>query len=175
MHVNDILNPTCDGSAPLVITAINYPDSITVSKGISGGVPVGGCPICLSAASVIDTPAGGTSIKLVKDGMTVWSINQNGAIVRAEVIKTGRVFVGYTHKVIDLRLADGRELFASASHPTYDGREIKDLKVGDRYDGSTVVSADLVPYNFTHTYDLLPNTATGDYFADGILVGSTLK
>lgn len=44
MHVGDTLNPTCDGSAPLVIIAINYPNSITVSIGESIGKPYGGCP-----------------------------------------------------------------------------------------------------------------------------------
>ncbi|GEM_PF-2563456 len=175
MHVGDTLNPTCDGSAPLVITSINYPDSITVSTGKSKGVQPGGCPICLSADSTIKTPEGGINIKDIKDGMAVWSADSDGTMIKSKVIKTSKVFVGSTHQVIDLKLADGRELFASANHPTYDGRTIGDLKVGEVYDGSAVKSADLMPYKHQFTYDILPDSTTGNYFADGILVGSTLK
>jgi hypothetical protein len=175
MHLGDTLNPTCDGSAPLVITAINYPNSITVSIGKSMGRAYHGCPVCLSANSVIKTPNSDVNVKDIKDGMTVWSTDSNGIIIKSKVIKINHVFVGDTHKVIDLQLADGRELFVSPNHPTYDGRIIADLKVGETYDGSTVKSIELVPYKYQFTYDILPDTQTGNYWANGILVGSTLK
>ena len=175
MHTGDTLNPTCDGSAPLVITAINYPNSIAVSIGKSMGKPYGGCPICLSANSVIRTPTGDVNVKDIKDGMTVWSTNSNGIIIKSKVIKINNVFVGDTHKVIDLQLDDGRELFVSPNHPTYDGRAIAGLKVGETYDGSTVKSIELVQYKYQFTYDILPDSQTGNYWANGILVGSTLK
>ena len=175
MHVGDTLNPTCDGSAPLVITSINYPDSITVSTCKSTGIPSGGCPICLSADSTIKTPEGDMNVKEIKDGMTVLSTDSNGNIVKSKVIQTNRVFVGDTHKVIDLQLADGRELFVSANHPTYDGKTIAGLQVGENYDGSIVKSMKLVQYKYQYTYDILPDSTTGNYFANGILVGSTLK
>jgi hypothetical protein len=174
MHIGDALNPTCDGSAPLVITAINYPDSITVSIGKSTGRPIGGCPICLSANSEIKTPNGDVNVKEIKDGMTVWSTDSNGMIIKSKVIKINNVFVGDT-KIVDLQLADGRELFVSPNHPTYDGRKISDLKVGEIYDRSVVKSIELVQYKYQFTYDILPDSQTGDYFANGILVGSTLK
>jgi len=175
MHVGDTLNPTCDGSAPLVITAINYPNSITVSIGKSMGKPYGGCPICLSANSVIGTPNGDVNVKDIKDGMIVWSTDSNGIMIKSKVIKINNVFVGDTHKVVDLQLADGRELFVSPNHPTYDDRIIADLKGGETYDGSTVKSIGLVPYKYQFTYDILPDSQTGNYWANGILVGSTLK
>ena len=49
------------------------------------------------------------------------------------------------------------------------------LAPGDAYDGSTVAAAALVPYGDTATYDLLPAGPTGEYWADGILLGSTLR
>jgi hypothetical protein len=85
------------------------------------------------------------------------------------------VFVGDSHKVIDLQLADGRELFVSPNHPTYDGRTIAVLKVGETYDGSTIKSTELVQYKYQFTYDILPDSQTGNYFANDILVGTTLK
>lgn len=175
MFVGSTLNPTCDGSAPLIITSINYPSSISVGTGKSNGSHIGGCPICLSADSIISTPNGDVNVRDIRDGMTVWSTDPNGDVIKSKIIKTGHVFVGYNHKVIDLRLADGRELFVSANHPTFDGGKIGDLAKGERYDGSTVVSSSLVHYQYQYTYDILPDSQTGDYFADGILVGSTLK
>lgn len=175
MHIGDILNTPCDGSAPLVMTAINYPKSITVSTGEASHPGIVRCPICLSANSVIRTTTGDVNIKDIRDGMTVWSTDSNGIIIKSKVIKINNVFVGDMHKVIDLQLADGRELFASANHPTYDGRIIEDLKVGETYDGSTVRSIELVPYKYQFTYDVLPDSQTGNYWANEILVGSTLK
>src|SRR5574337_2221321 len=166
MHVGDTLNPTCDGSAPIIITAINYPNSITVATGKSTGVSHGGCPICLSADSVIETPDGSINIKDIKYGMTVWSTDSNGMMVKSKVIKTNSVFVGNVHKVIDLQLADGRELFSSANHPTYDGKIIADLNIGEKYDGSIIKSMKLVHYKYQFTYDILPDSATANYFAN---------
>lgn len=174
MHIGDTLNPTCDGSAPLVITAINYPNSITVSVGKRIANPYG-CPICLSADSEIKTPNGEVNVKDIKDGMTVWSTDSNGTIIKSKVIKINKVFVGDAQKIVDLQLVDGRELFVSPSHPTYDGRTMADLKIGERYDNSTVKSMELVQYKYQFTYDILPDSQTGNYFANGILVGSTLK
>ncbi|MBI3640016.1 MAG: hypothetical protein HY223_06850 [Thaumarchaeota archaeon] len=133
------------------------------------------CPICLSADSMIKTPNGNVNVKDIRDGTIVWSTDSNGTMIKSNVIKINNVFVGDTHKVIDLQLADGRELFVSPNHPTYDNRIIADLKVGETYDGSTVKSIELVQYKYHFTYDILPDSQTGNYWANGILVGSTLK
>jgi hypothetical protein len=77
--------------------------------------------------------------------------------------------------MVHLILKDGRELYASPGHPTTDGRKLGQLKVGDSLDGSVVMVAQLVPYNQSHTYDLLPAGDTGFYWANGILIASTLK
>ena len=74
-----------------------------------------------------------------------------------------------------MQLSDGRELFVSPNHPTYDNRTIAGLKVGETYDGSTVKSIEPVPYKYQFTYDILPDSQTGNYWANGILVGSALK
>ena len=49
-----------------------------------------------------------------------------------------------------------------------------DLAADDRLDGVRIVSAELVPYRHSHTYDILPASDTGTYYAGGVLVGSTL-
>src|SRR5229473_979161 len=71
-------------------------------------------------------------------------------------------------------LADGRELLASPGHLTSDGRPLGSLGRGDALDGSTVTLWELVPYAGARTYDLLPAGPTGTYWANGILLSSTL-
>ena len=77
--------------------------------------------------------------------------------------------------MIHLILNDGRELFASPGHPAVDGRVVGDFIVNDFYDGARVTASGLVVYGDTATYDILPSGETGFYWANGILLGSTLR
>ena len=61
----------------------------------------------------------------------------------------------------------------SAPHPTADGRTFGDLRTGDELDGRRVLSAEIVAYAHDRTYDILPASDTGFYFAGGVLVGSS--
>ncbi len=135
------------------------------------------CPmcICLSGDTLIDTPNGPMNIKKLKDGMSVWTLDNLGHKQPAIILKTGKTLVPSMHMMIHIVLDDGRELFASARHPTADGRLLGDLTKGDILDNSHVKSMEHVPYNETYTYDILPSGSTGFYWANGILVGSTLK
>ena len=49
-----------------------------------------------------------------------------------------------------------------------------DLKAGDVLDGARVMQSELVPYDQPATYDILPSGSTGFYWANGVLIGSTL-
>jgi hypothetical protein len=64
---------------------------------------------------------------------------------------------------------------ASGQHPTAAGRAIADYKIGDMLDGARVISTSYITYTSGKTYDLLPAGTTGLYWANGILLGSTLK
>jgi hypothetical protein len=97
-----------------------------------------------------------------------------GRRVAATIAVVGSIAVPATHRVVHLELADGRTVDASPGHPLPDGRRIGDLRLGDQVDGSTVVGATTLPYAGGATFDLLPDTVTGAYWADGILLGSTL-
>ena len=132
------------------------------------------CPICLAGATRIDTPNGQMAVKELRPGMTVWTNDASGARLPAVIIKMVRVPVPASHQVVHLLLDDGRELFASPGHPMADGRLLGNLVPGDRVDGAHVVSAERIPYEETATYDILPSGETGFYWADGILMGSTL-
>lgn len=78
------------------------------------------------------------------------------------------------HRVIEVALRDGATLHISAAHPTADGRTFGQLRAGDWLGGREVTSTAVVPYAHDATYDILPDSDTGTYFAGGALIGSTL-
>ena len=107
--------------------------------------------------------------------MTVLTQGSSGHKQTAIILKTGRTLVPTDHKMVHVILDDKRELYVSPNHPTADGKLFGELLVGDPLDGSKIKSAEQLPYNGTFTYDILPSGQTGFYWANGILVGSTLK
>ena len=146
---------------------------ITVTSQSPGDRP--NCPICLSATTLIATPAGDIAVTRIEPGMLVWSVDASGARVLEPVLKTGSVAVPAGHVMVRLSLADGRTVLASPGHRLSDGRTLGSLKVGDVVDGARVSDWRLVPYDGARTYDLLPAGATGFYWADGIPLASTLS
>ncbi len=132
------------------------------------------CPICLAKNTLIDTPSGSIAIQNLQKGDTIWTLNKLGARVPAKILETVRTPVPSTHQVIHLVLDDGRELFVSPGHPTGDGRTIGNLSLGDSLDGGRVITAKLILYQKDFTYDILPSQGTGLYWANGILMGSTI-
>ncbi len=146
--------------------------AITVSKKEPS---VNACPICLAGDTRIDTPQGWVPVKDLRKGMEVWTADASGArrvVVIAETVKRP---VPLDHPMIHLVLGDGRELFAAAGHPLSDGRLLGALSAGDRVDGARVIRADRVVYKEGATYDILPFGSTGLYWANGILLKSTLS
>lgn len=141
------------------------------SRGPGKGIA---CPICLAAGDLIATPSGTMPIQDVTIGMTVWTTDRHGSRISAIVLRVGSSAAPIGHEVVRLTLADGRTVIASPGHPTADGRTVGSLQPGDVLDGSLVVGVQLLPYAGPVTYDLLPSGPTGKYFANGILLGSTL-
>ena len=132
------------------------------------------CPICLPATTLIETPSGPVPVVDLKPGSAVWTASPNGDRMVGVISEVGSVAFPQGHDALKLRLADGRTLVASAGHPLADGRTLADLSRGDSLDGSTVVDIGTVYLDDGATYDVLPDGPTGDYWANGILVGSTL-
>ena len=133
------------------------------------------CPICLAAGTWIDTPDGLVAVEDLRVGFPVWTVNAAGERVPVTILKTIRMDVSTRHQIIHITLSDGRELSASPGHPTADGRMLGDLKVGDFLDGARLTILERFTYEGFSTYDLLPSGDTGFYWADGILIGSTLS
>ncbi len=132
------------------------------------------CPICLVAGTLIDTPSGQVAVRDLRVGMSVWTLDKHGKRQAALILKTANVAVPFGHTVVHLRLSDGRELWASPPHPIANGRPLGNLQVGDSLDGATVTSVERVQYPDDATYDILPAGDTGVYWANGILMKSTL-
>lgn len=132
------------------------------------------CPICLSGGTRIDTPDGPRRVEDLRPGMAVWTADRTGARRSAVILQTSRTAVPAGHQMVALTLGDGRRLQASPGHPSADGRALGNLAVGERLDGALIVGVERIPYAEEATYDLLPSGDTGWYWADGILVGSTL-
>jgi hypothetical protein len=104
--------------------------------------------------------------------MLVWTID-DGHRVAAPISVVGHTPAPFGHQVIRVGLADGRAVVASPGHPIGDGRVVGGLIPGDLLDGSRVLTMELVPYTGA-TWDLLPRSSTGQYWANGVLLGSTL-
>jgi hypothetical protein len=133
-----------------------------------------GCPICLEAATRIATPHGDVPVAIIRPGDEVWTTDAAGHRVPASVGRVVRRPTPGPHLMLQLVLADGRALIAAGAHPAADGRYLRELQPGQRYDGTTIVSADWVTSTAPATFDILPAGPTGNYWANGILVGSTL-
>lgn len=156
----------------LVAGSVRVDGMVTVTSRTASGMPP--CPICLAATTLIATPAGDVLVTDVRVGTLVWTASSDGARIAAPVVEVGSVEVPSGHLMVHLELADGRELLASPGHRTSDGRPLGSLSVGDELDGSKITQWELTPYGGDRTYDLLPAGPSGEYWADGILLSSTL-
>ncbi|OHA50021.1 MAG: hypothetical protein A2991_01830 [Candidatus Terrybacteria bacterium RIFCSPLOWO2_01_FULL_58_14] len=174
LHIGDDIGYACEGASETLIS-IDFSGQVITFNKIAGEPPLGGCPICLAGHSLIDTPSGLAPVKDLQAGMPVWTTDKTGQRVSGVITKTAKVLVPPTHRVVHLVLHDGRELLVSPGHPVIDGRTVGDLMPGDLYAGVSVISTERVPYGESATYDILPSGDTGFYWANGILIGSTLR
>jgi hypothetical protein len=130
---------------------------------------------CLPPDTLIATPLGDVRLDALEPGMPVWTRDREGARVAAVVLRTHVEPVPVTHRMVRLRLSDGRTVLATPGHPGVDGAGIERLRVGEGYDGVRVAEATLVAWPHGTTRDLLPSGETGVYWAEGVPLGSTLR
>ena len=166
------------------VASRSTPEHVSGTIDSSGGITLtrhdrvtfpgpGGCPICLAATTRIATPQGPLPITALTTGMRVWTLDAGGRRIAVAILRVGHTRAPVGHQVVRLRLQDGRTVQVSPGHPTVDGRTVGALRVGDSFDGSVVAATDRIPYA-GDTWDLLPAGSTHAYWADGILLGSTL-
>ena len=157
----------------MVAGRVRVDGAVSVTSRTSTGPP--NCPICLAASTFIATPSRTVRVTDLRVGMIVWTQDARGDRVAARVVAVGSTPVPAGHMMVHLVLADGRELLVSPGHKTADGRAVGSLSAGDSLDGSKVTLWELAPYAGEKTYDLLPAGPTGRYWANGILLSSTLS
>jgi hypothetical protein len=160
------------GQGQRIIGTITNSGTITETSRASS---VNSCPICLVKGTLIDTPSGPVCVEDLTVGMTVWTVNAEGTRVATAIIATTSTPVPLFFRAVRVELSDGRSVTASPGHPTAEGKAINDYQVGDRLNGGLVTKKDYIIYDSAATYDILPAGDTGFYWADGILLGSTLK
>jgi hypothetical protein len=134
-----------------------------------------GCaPLCKCVApdTPIATAWGEAPIASLRVGDLVYSVDR-GSVRLVPILRTRQV-PAKNHRVVRLTLATGSVLEISALHPTADGRSIGQLRQGDLLDGVAIRGAETIPYEHAATYDILPDSDSGTYFAAGVLLASTL-
>jgi hypothetical protein len=140
----------------------------------SATCPMGCAPLCkcTSPDTPIATPTGDRAIASLRVGDLVYSVDDGG--VRAvPIARVNRIPVA-RHEIVRVTLANAAVLEISGTHPTADGRNFYSLHAGDELGHVAVISAERLPYPHPFTYDILPSSSTGTYFAGGALIGSTL-
>jgi hypothetical protein len=164
----------CTGAQ--ICCTVNMGPSVTACFDPVNGTCPTGCAACQCAAqgTPIATPAGDRAIADLKVGDLVYSVD-HGALAVVPIKLVHREPVTSRHRVVELKLAHGATLRISPGHPTADGRHFSNLASSDILDGVQVVAARLVDYDQPFTYDILPNSDSGTYFAGGVLIGSTLS
>ncbi len=131
------------------------------------------CPMCAAPDTPIATPSGERAIAELRVGDLVYSVDE-GAIVAVPIAQVGNTRVDH-HQVLRITLTDGAILDISPGHPLANGSPLASLSAGNNIDEQHRVQAiELVPYSHDRTYDILPSSSTGTYFAAGALLGSTL-
>lgn len=140
---------------------------------VNGTCPLG-CPECDCASpnTPIATPDGERPIAELTEGDLVYSIEDNAIV--AVPIQRVRVNPVLDHEVVRVALANGQVLEVSADHPTADGRNFAQLHEGSELSDVGILDVRLIRYEHEFTYDILPASSTGVYFAAGVAIGSTL-
>ncbi len=167
-----ILVAQAEGEGERIAGSIDREGNITVRQREPA---IATCPICLAAGALIDTPQGPVAVENLRVGMNVWTLDGEGRRLAQPVRAVRKTHVPAGYRIVRLVLEDGRELWVSPGHPTLDGRTVGRLQAGDTLGESVVRSVEWEPYRFSYTYDLLPAGETGAYWANGILLASTIK
>lgn len=136
--------------------------------------PDGVCSACKCASpdTPIATPQGERNIADLRVGDLVYSVDRE-TIRAVPIVRVNRTPV-VGHHVLHVTFENGRFIEMTAGHPLADGRPLSALSAGSALMGNAVASVESVAYAHSATYDILPHSTSGAYFASGVLVGSTL-
>jgi hypothetical protein len=127
---------------------------------------------CMAPDTPVATPTGDRRIDAIAAGDLVYGLLA-GRITAVPVVEV-RHTVAIGHQVQRITLVSGAVLEGSAGHPTADAKTFRDLRAGDWLGGLMVLAVETVPFAHDATWDILPASDGGAYFANGALIGSTL-
>jgi hypothetical protein len=130
---------------------------------------------CLPADARIATPAGDVPVSALAPGDVVFTLAADGSRVPAPVLRAVALPAEPGHPIVTVTLSDGRVVRGSPGHPTADGGTLGAVRPGDRLDGAVVSRVERLAAAAGYTHDILPAGPTGAYWADGVLLGSTLR
>jgi hypothetical protein len=131
-------------------------------------------PICLAVGTLIDTPNGPLPVEHLYKGITVWTLGNSGERISRAVLENVVTAVPSSFQILRIGLSDGRTVSASPGHPSAQGLALGYYRIGDILDSASVIAMEYMPYHGDATYDLLPDSSTGLYWANGILLRSTI-
>lgn len=157
----------CEEQGPVIAAT---PMCLTIADGTCPR----GCKMCVCADpdTPIATPGGARRISELHVGDLVYSVDHDQVVpVPIAAVKQRPAS---SHVVPQLLLDNGQILQISARHPTADNRTFGELRAGDRLGELRIKAVKLVTYEHAFTYDILPASDTGFYFAGGAMIGSTL-
>jgi hypothetical protein len=124
---------------------------------------------------LIDCLQGQIPVSELQVGDSAYSLDLNGQKAAFVIPEVNKVKVEPTHCIVELKLADGCQLRVLPGHPTADSYTlIEHYSIGDTLDGSAVILKDYTMLGNICTYDILPKSWLGDYWANGNLIGSTM-
>ena len=129
------------------------------------------CYADCSEETLIRTPDGNKKISKIKFGDFV--ISYGGETVRViDLVK----IKAKDRLVVNIELDNKIILEALPDHPLGPSKyKFRDLRTGHEIDGHKIVSIKLVPYKHKYIYDILPQSRTGTYYANDVLIGSSLR
>ncbi len=130
---------------------------------------------CLPSYAMIDTPFGEKRVTELQVGDPIWSVDEFGIQKPAVILLTNKHAVSPTHQMLKTTFEDGRILTASPSHPLLNYQDFDSLVETEGYNNSYVTKIEKFNYKEEFTYDILPSGSTGTYWANKVLIGSTLK
>ncbi len=128
---------------------------------------------CCHPETMISTPDGDEAISDLSVGDLVLTVHEGRVVARP--LRAVQAIAVHDHVVQRVLLGNCETLEITPNHPTADGRGIGELVVGDYLGGVRIVATEPVPYEEAATFDILPDSDTGTYFAGGAHLGSTMR
>lgn len=130
---------------------------------------------CLPGDALIATLRGDRPISSLKPGDQIMVRISDADIAQVAIKKINKVPVKQPYKMIELTMEDGRKIRASGLHPVENGKTLSSYKKNDVILDYRIIAVNEVPYEGTHTWDLLTEGPPSRYRVNGVWMESTMQ